>query len=222
MGLPVITIYDWQVFKNKDSSNHEEIKMINQIKNKKVLLVVLGILTISVVVVFGIIQNQPISPEKEKDANLDDIIKSRKTWNTSFTSWAGKKAPDFLLNDIEGNQHRLSDYKGKNVMLVFWATWCPACNMEIPHLIELRKIYGEEKLAILAISNESTELLKQFAAEKGINYKLLSPGNKLLPAPFADVQAIPTTFFIDRKGAIKLAAEGLVSLEESKAILEIN
>ncbi len=195
--------------------------MINQIKNKKVLLAVLVILTISVVVVFGIIQSPPTNSENATDTNIEDITKSRKTWNTSFTSWAGKNAPDFVVTDINGNQHKLSDYKGKNVMVVFWATWCPACNMEIPHLIDLRKTYGEDKLAILAISNEPTELLKQFAAEKGINYKLTTPGNSPLPAPFANVRAIPTTFFIDRNGNIKLAAEGLVSLEESKAILGI-
>ena len=196
--------------------------MINQLKNKKVLLVKLGILTISVVVVFGIVRNPRTGPENATETNLEDVIKSRKTWNTNFTSWAGKTAPDFSVTDIEGNQHKLSDYKGKNVMVVFWETWCPACNIEIPHLIDLRKTYGEDELIILAISNEPAELLKQFAAEKGINYKLTTPGNNTLPAPFADVRAIPTTFFIDKNGTIKLAAEGLVSLEESKAILEIN
>jgi peroxiredoxin len=196
--------------------------MINQLKNKKVLLVKLGILTISVVVVFGIVRNPQTNSENATNTNLEDIINSRKTWNTSFRSWAGKTAHDFAVTDIDGNQHKLSDYKGKNVMVVFWATWCPACNIEIPHLIDLRKTYGEDKLAILAISNEPAGLLKQFATEKGINYKLTTPRNSPLPPPFADVRAIPTTFFIDKNGTIKLAAEGLVSLEESKAILEIN
>ena len=196
--------------------------MINQLKNKKMLLVKFGILTISVVVVFGIIQNPSVNSKNTNHKDLEKIIKSGKTWNTSFTTWTGKKAPDFVFNDIEGNQHRLSDYHGKDILVVFWATWCPACTMEIPHLIDLRKTYGEDKLAILAISNEPTEFLKLFATEKGINYKLVSSGNSSLPAPFTDVRSIPTTFFIDKTGRIKLTTEGLVSLEEIKAILSIN
>jgi thiol-disulfide isomerase/thioredoxin len=195
--------------------------MIDQIKRKKVMLTAIGILAISVVV-FGIINNPPKNSENPKGSSLENIINSRKTWNTTFTSWMGKDAPDFTVYDIEGNQHSLSDYKGRSILVVFWATWCPACNIEIPHLIDLRKTYAENKLAILAISNEPAELLKQFAAEKGINYKLVTPGNSPFPAPFADVRAIPTTFFIEGNGTIKLAAEGLVSLEESKAILGMN
>lgn len=193
--------------------------MDNKTKSKKVLWAVTAILAITVAVVFGIIKNPSTRPENTSDSSLKDIIKSRKTWDTAFTPWVGKDAPDFAVKDIEGNTHRLSDHKGKDVLVVFWATWCPACNMEIPHLIELRKKHGEDELAILAISNESPELLKQFAAEKGINYKLISTGGTALPAPFADVTSIPTTFFIDRKGGIKLAAEGLVSLEETEAII---
>jgi len=105
-------------------------------------------------------------------------------------------------------------------LLVFWATWCPACNAEIPHLIELRKTLGRDKLAILAISNEPPDLLKKFAAARKINYAVASADVSTLPPPFADVSSIPTTFFIDHKGVIKLAAEGLVSLEETKAIIK--
>ncbi len=91
--------------------------------------------------------------------------------------------------------------------------------MEIPHLIELREMFEEDRLAILTISNETAEHLRQFAASAAISYSVVPIGDASLPSPFADVRSIPTTFFIDRNGIIKLAAEGLVSLEESKAIL---
>jgi peroxiredoxin len=151
---------------------------------------------------------------------MENIIKSPNTWSTAFSPWFGRDAPDFIFTDIEGKQHRLSNYLGRDVLVVFWATWCPACNLEIPHLIELGKMLSEDKLAILAISNESPELLKLFAIEKEINYTLVSLDSSSLPAPFANVTSIPTTFFIDSNGAIKLAAEGLVSLEEAKAIMQ--
>ena len=72
----------------------------------------------------------------------------------------------------------------------------------------------------MAISNEPSEFLKKFAASKKINYTVASVEVDTLPAPFISVASIPTTFFIDRNGAIKLAAEGLVSLEEIKVIMQ--
>jgi peroxiredoxin len=136
-----------------------------------------------------------------------------------FQGWYGKEVPDLAVADIDGRRHRLSAYRGRDVLAVFWATWCPACNQEIPHLIELRKVLGEEQLEILAISNETAEHLKHFAAARGINYAVATPGSGALPPPFSAVASIPTTSFVDRSGIIKLAAEGLVSLEEAKAIL---
>lgn len=158
-------------------------------------------------------------PQAAATDNLEDIIKSARSWGPAFKPWFGKPAPDFKVTDIEGQEHSLSSYHGKNVLVVFWATWCPACNLEIPHLIELRKAIGEDDLAIVAISNEEPEHLKHFAAAKGINYSLASVGYGVLPSPFVDVSSIPTTFFIDRNGQIKLAALGLVTLEETRAIL---
>jgi peroxiredoxin len=150
---------------------------------------------------------------------LDDIIKAAKTWEPGYQSWYGKPAPDFTLADLAGKEHKLSDYKGKNVAIIFWATWCPPCRMEIPHLIELRKTVADGDLAMLAISNEGPELVKKFVAQAKINYTvLLDPGT--LPGPYNTIRAIPSSFFIDRQGKMKLATTGLVSLEEIKAILE--
>ncbi len=156
--------------------------------------------------------------------SLNDVIKAARTWGPAYTSRYGKMAPDFTLTDIAGKQHRLSDYRGKDVILVFWATWCPPCRIEIPHLIELRKTVGEDKLAILAISNEKPDLLKGFVAKQRINYTiLLDKGN--MPKPFGVMRiyrttGIPGSFFIDPQGKIKLATSGLIPLDETKAILQ--
>ena len=133
--------------------------------------------------------------------------------------WYGKPAPDFALNDLDGKEHKLSDYKGKKVLLVFWATWCPPCRKEIPDLIELRETASEDKLAMLAISNEKPDLVKSFVAQAKLNYTaLLDQGT--LPRPYNTINAIPSSFFIDTEGKIKLATSGLVSLSEIKAILQ--
>jgi peroxiredoxin len=194
--------------------------MSKQKRIQTVAVTVIGLAAIALVAVFATVKNHPAGSERVSGMSLDDIVKSRRTWNVAFTTWIGKAAPDLTVKDIEGTEHRLSDYYGRDVLVVFWATWCPACNMEIPHLIELRKMLGEDELLILAISNETAEHLKQFVAAKGINYAVVPVGSSALPGPFANVTSIPTTFFIDQNGAIKLAAEGLVSLEEAKAILQ--
>jgi peroxiredoxin len=159
------------------------------------------------------------SPSASSGPKLEEIIKAAKTWGPSFQSWYGKPAPDFTLSDINGNKHKLSDYTGKDVLIVLWATWCPPCRMEIPHLIELRNTVSKDDLAILAISNERPDVVKKFVAQAKMNYTiLLDPG--VLPAPYSAVRGIPSSFFIDSEGKIKLGSTGLVSLNEIKAILE--
>ncbi len=159
-----------------------------------------------------------VTPSTGPKASLNDIIRAARTWGPAFTPWYGKPAPDFALTDLDGKEHKLSDYKGRKVLLVFWATWCPPCLREIPDLIELRKTVSQDKLAMLAISNEEPDLVKSFVTQAKINYTvLLDPGT--LPGPYNTINAIPSSFFIDPEGKIKLATSGLVSLSEIKAIL---
>jgi peroxiredoxin len=153
-------------------------------------------------------------------ASLNKIIGAAITWGPAYYSWFGKMAPDFTLTDIDGKQHKLSNYRGKNVMIIFWATWCGPCLMEIPHLISLRNIISEDNLAMLAISNENPALVKRFVANKKINYTVFSANAGNMPAPYNQVRNIPCSFFIDSEGKIKLATEGLLSSSETRAILQ--
>ena len=158
--------------------------------------------------------------------SLSDIISTRRGWDTAFKSWYSKPAPDFNLTDITGKQQRLSDYRGKDVLLVFWATWCGPCIMEIPHLIELRKTIGEDKLAMLAISyittmpRNTTEIVKDFVGRQKINYSVLSVNRTDVSAPYNQVNGIPCSFFIDPEGKVKLATLGVMSLDTIKAVLQ--
>ena len=163
-------------------------------------------------------------PNINATTNLNDVIRSARTWGPTYTPWYGKTAPDFMLTDLAGKEHRLSDYRGKDVILVFWATWCKYCIPEIPHLIELRNTVSEDKLAILAITHEEPGRVKKFAAAKRMNYTvLLEKGD--MPAPFGVIRiyrtaGIPCSFFIDPEGKIKLATVGILTLESINAILQ--
>lgn len=158
--------------------------------------------------------------------SLSDIIRTRRYWDTAFTSWYGKTAPDFTLTDITGKQHKLSDYHGKDVMLIFWATWCGPCVREIPDLIELRKTIGKDKLAMLAISYittmppNTTDIVKGFVKRQNINYTVLAVDRSDVSAPYNQINGIPSSFFIDPEGKIKLATLGMMSLDTIKAILQ--
>jgi len=193
--------------------------MSNKMKIPKQFWIVAGITVVAAVVVFAVVGSRFAQPQNTTGKSQEQIIKTEPTWDVAFTESFGKNAPDFSIEDINGKTHKLSDYLGRNVVVVFWATWCPACNLEMPHLIELRKTLPEDKLTILAISNEEPERLKQFAKLKGINYTVASLGGNPLPEPFARVTSIPTTFFIDPNGRIQFAAVGLVSLADAKEII---
>jgi thiol-disulfide isomerase/thioredoxin len=163
-----------------------------------------------------------VTPQKP---TISDIIDRRRGWGPAFTKWYGKEAPDFTVTDLNGKKHMLSEYRGKNVMLIFWATWCPPCIAEIPHLIELRKQIGEDKLIMLAIScidpRNTTEAVRKFVtANPVINYPVTSTDEATMPRPYNLINSIPCSFFIDPQGKIKLATEGMIPFPQMKAIIE--
>jgi len=172
----------------------------------------------------AVTEQNRISERKENTLRLEDVIRAARTWGPVYRSWYGKKAPDFALKDLSGKVHRLSDYRGRNVMLIFWATWCPPCRMEVPDLIRLRNLIGEEELAMLAISCEDSRRVRDFVAKNRINYTvLLEDGN--MPVPFGvkriySTTGIPCSFFINPDGTVKLATGGLLPLRDARAILQ--
>lgn len=118
-----------------------------------------------------------------------------------FQSWQGVPAPDISLKMIDGRTVRLSELKGKKVVLNFWATWCGPCIEEIPEFVRLYKEIPRSDLEIIGISDETEETLKPFVAENKITYPVASAQD--LPAPFSQVEGIPTSFFIDRNGIVQ-------------------
>ena len=135
-----------------------------------------------------------------------------------LSQWYGQDAPELILTDIKGEKHSLSNYKGKNVMVIFWATWCPPCLHEIPYLITLRNKIAQDELAMLAISNEPLSTVKKFAEKKKINYTVFAVANRP-PTPYNLIRGLPSSFFIDPQGKVKLVTEGAMSLPEILGIL---
>lgn len=124
------------------------------------------------------------------------------------------QAPDFSLPTTNGKTLKLSDYKGKVIIVDFWATWCPPCRKGIPDLIELKKKYGSKGLEVIGISvdQENTKAdVVPFVKDKGINYPVVY-GNGNVAQQYGGIESIPTTFVIDRKGKIVATYVGLTSM----------
>jgi thiol-disulfide isomerase/thioredoxin len=162
--------------------------------------------------------SKPAAANPVISKSLEEIILNRNSWNPILTDFYGKQMPDFEVTDITGKTHSLSAYRGKNVVVVFWATWCVPCMEEVPHLVALREIMSEDKLAMLAISNEPVNVVKSMAEKRNMTYTVIAYQGRL-PAPFNNIRGIPTAFFIRPDGTLKLAVEGGAHLSELKSII---
>jgi len=127
----------------------------------------------------------------------------------------GVQAPDFSLPSLDGRKVKLSDFRGKAVLLNFWATWCPPCKVEMPWFADLQKQYGQDGLVVLGVAMDDSEpaTIAKFASEMGVNYQVLLGTNKVSD-DYGDVQYLPTTFYIARDGTIVDKMTGLLGRKD--------
>jgi len=121
----------------------------------------------------------------------------------------GPLAPDFNLKDLGGTEVTLGQYRGKVVLLDFWATWCPPCRAAIPELIDLQHKYKKEGLVIMGISMDdprrvNDDKLSAFVEKIKINYLVLRFNNNLIENYFGNrAPSLPTIYVIDREGQVR-------------------
>ena len=119
-------------------------------------------------------------------------------------------APDFTLKDASGQPVRLSDYRGKVVLLDFWATWCGPCALEIPWFKDLQRREKDHGFVVIGVSmdDDGWDSVKPFVAKMAVNYRVVM-GNDETAQLYGGVDALPTTFLIDRQGRIAAVHIGL-------------
>ncbi|MCS6884503.1 MAG: TlpA disulfide reductase family protein [Acidobacteriota bacterium] len=126
---------------------------------------------------------------------------------------------DFSLKTLDGETVGLSEFKGKILILNFWATWCPPCRKEIPDLIAVQKAYKDKGVVILGVAvDEELDDVRSFVRKYEINYMVALDDGSIFSQ--WEGEGIPLTFFIDRRGRIKNRSEGMLTRQEIDEILQ--
>jgi len=133
----------------------------------------------------------------------------------------GVAAPDFELRDLADKKVKLTDFRGKVILLNFWATWCLPCRREVPLLVELQNKYGPEGLQIVGVDMDEDvgDRLLSFVREQKINYPVLMADIPTAEA-YGTMTFIPQTFFIDGSGKVASRVLGTVEGAEIETVIK--
>jgi thiol-disulfide isomerase/thioredoxin len=126
-----------------------------------------------------------------------------------------RPAPKLEIKDVEGRALRLSDYKGKVVLLNFWATWCAPCRAEMPDLVKWQREYKGKGLQVIGVTYPPEELAeaREFIKSIKVNYPV-ALGDEQTKAMFDEGETLPVTVVIDKKGMIREVIQGIIFPEE--------
>ncbi len=165
------------------------------------------------------------------DAAKGELVADSATGMPVYVSpLQGKVAPAFALNDLGGNKIPLSNYRGKALLINFWATWCAPCKIETPWIIELRNKYASQGFEVLGVDTEGDDLkpddkvgwtktkteVNKFIQQEKIPYPILLDGDSI-SISYGGLDELPTSFFIDRQGNVVAAQVGLTSESDLEA-----
>lgn len=129
-------------------------------------------------------------------------------------------AQSFVFKDMQGKEQRLKDYRGKWVLVNFWATWCPPCLQEIPDLMALHEAHKKTDLVVIGVALDSTEKsVKQFVAQHQVNYPIVV-GDYDLAAQVGEVEVLPTSYLFNPRGELVSYQEGTVTQESVESYIK--
>lgn len=196
------------------------LKMEVKNMNKTILVVILAL-----VLIFGIMlyvfdyngqENEVEDNNLETDNNKDDVEQT----NDLLPIEIGAKAPDFTLENLNGEKLSLEDYRGKNVLINFWTTWCRFCVKEMPDFQKFYDEYKDNDFTILAVNlGETKSKITEFMEQNGYNFPVLLDTNGEVGVSYM-VSGIPASYIVDKEGIIRTIKVGPISYSEIKQIIE--
>ncbi|MDP4086717.1 MAG: thiol-disulfide oxidoreductase ResA [Bacillota bacterium] len=131
----------------------------------------------------------------------------------------GQKAPDFILKDLQGHKHRLSDYKGQGVFLNFWGTWCKPCETEMPYINNQYQKFKDKGVQVLAVNiSESNVAVENFAEIHKLDFPIVIDKDGQVQAAYG-IDPLPATFLIDKDGKVVKYYTGQLSEETVKDLM---
>jgi peroxiredoxin len=126
----------------------------------------------------------------------------------ALTPWGGGPAPALALRDLEGRAHSLGAYRGKVVLINFWATWCEPCRLEMPSIQRLRERLGDKGFAVLAVNvDEPDARVRQFLKQTGLDLTVVMDPNKTVTRNWG-VRYLPVTFIVGPDGRVRYRVVG--------------
>lgn len=185
----------------------------------RILLIVLGASAVVGAAMLGYLAGRKIGGGAARESIPLNAVAGRGT-DVGFeraSDWLEIPAPSAVFETLDGDTVRLSDYRGRIVLLNFWGTWCPPCVREIPELVKLQPRLEELGATVLgpAVDSGSTENIRKFLADYGVNYPIVKGKNDVAVGDF-QAMGYPSTFLIDADGVIRKrylgpqTAEGLL------------
>ena len=177
----------------------------NQSRFRRVGLGLLAVVLVGILVIQGCTPSSQAMQDGQQEAAVGINV--------------GELAPDFTLTDLEGNSVTLSEYRGKVVVLNFWATWCPPCRAEMPDIESLYQEYKDKGLVVIGIDiGEPEATVRQFVQRGGYSWTFVLDSTGTVAANY-NIRAIPTSFFIDREGVIQAVNIGAMTKRGMEATL---
>jgi len=153
-----------------------------------------------------LLPKQGQAPAQEEDSGLAPVMR-------------GKQAPAFALTSLEGKKVTLADYKGRPVLVNFWATWCGPCKVEMPWFEEFRKQYAAQGFEVLGLTDDAdagNEVITKVAHKAGVSYPILLTDGKVQTA-YGGMDVLPMSFYVDRNGVVVEQTAGLGSKDQIEA-----
>ena len=165
------------------------------------------------------LRERKLAMQQARDRQITLIPDKGEQPEDQITLLRGKQAPAFTLTTLEGKKVSLADYKGRPVLVNFWATWCGPCKVEMPWFEEFRKQYAAQGFEILGLTDDADagkETIAKVAGKAGVSYPILLTDGKVQNL-YGPLEVLPMSFYVDRNGVIVEQTAGLGSKNQIEA-----